>query len=111
VRHDAVPRDDVLAAFRRWARDLRDNHPDVVRVGCFGSYARNDHGPASDLDVFVELSDSPRERWFDRAQDLASTDVIPVGVELFVYTSSEVERMRGESSRWLEEILAEMIWA
>lgn len=110
VRHDSVPRDEVLAAFREWAGGLRARHPEVVRVGCFGSYARDDHGPASDLDVFVEVAESRRARWFDRPLDLPGTDAIPVGTELFVYTSDEIGQMQRDSSAWLARIMAEMIW-
>lgn len=89
---------------------MRARHPEVIRVGCFGSYARDEYGPASDLDICIEVSESPKARWFDRAVDLPATSLIPVGVEMFVYTSDEIERMQRESSPWLERILAEMIW-
>jgi predicted nucleotidyltransferase len=100
----------VLAALRRWAAELREAHPEVRRVGCFGSYARDEHGPSSDLDVFVEVTESPHARWFDRPADLPAPSVIPVGVEFFVYTTDEVERMGRENSAWLAGILADMVW-
>src|ERR1051325_6166336 len=42
VRHDAVPKDRVLAEAQTWAESLRRDHAEVVRVGCFGSYLRGD---------------------------------------------------------------------
>jgi predicted nucleotidyltransferase len=39
-------------------------HPEVVRVGYFGSYARGDWGVGSDLDliIIVDRSDEPFAR-------------------------------------------------
>jgi predicted nucleotidyltransferase len=105
-----VPQAEVLAALRRWAEALRAEHPETVRAGCFGSYARGDYLPSSDADVFVEVSHSPHARWFDRPAGLPDTGGIPVGVELFVYTSEEVARMREKSSAWLRVILEEAVW-
>lgn len=34
---------------------------------------------------------------------------MPVGVELFVYTSAEVEQMRGAGSSWLGPIEADAV--
>lgn len=56
VRHDAVPREAVLDAARDWARRLRAAHPEVIGIGCFGSYARGDYTPGSDLDVLIEVA-------------------------------------------------------
>lgn len=100
----------MLGSFRTWARAVAADHPEVVRIGCFGSYARGDYGPASDLDVLIEVTESPHARWFDRPLDFPMPREVPVGVELFVYTSDELERMRVDSSAWLRHVLAEMVW-
>lgn len=110
VRHDAVPLAEVLGALRLWAAELRAARPEVVRVGFFGSYARGDYLPASDLDVLVEVTSSQHTRWWDRPVDFAPVRSIPVGVELFIYTSDEILRMQQEKSTWLHRILAEAVW-
>ena len=110
VRHDAAPRNEVLDLLRRWARDLAQDHSEVVRIGCFGSYARGDHTPASDLDVLIEVSSSHHGRWFDRPVDFSMPVNSPVGIELFIYTSAELDRMRANNSAWLKQIFSEMIW-
>jgi len=35
-----------------------DSYPHILRVGVFGSYARNEESIASDLDILVEYDDS-----------------------------------------------------
>ncbi len=110
VRHDAAPRDEVLAALMNWVSTLRSTRPEVLRAGVFGSYSRGDYGPASDVDVFLEVSESPHRRWFDRPVDFTPPREIPVGVELFIYTAEEIARMSRENSPWFRQIFEEMVW-
>ena len=44
---------EVDQAARRWAGELAARHPEVVRIGYFGSYARDDWGVGSDLDLIA----------------------------------------------------------
>lgn len=110
VRHDAVPRAEVLGAARTWAERAREEHPGIRRIGCFGSYARGDYLPSSDLDLFVEVQESRFRQARHRRQELPDPEEIPVGVELFVYTTAEVDRLREQGSTWLATIEDEAIW-
>jgi hypothetical protein len=77
----------VDAAARAWAAEQRILHPELLRLGYFGSYARGDWGVGSDLDLIAVVSgaDRPfRERPLD--WDL---DGLPVPAEILVYTSEE----------------------
>ena len=104
----SVPRAAVEAALRRWAETVAPERPEIVRVGYFGSYASGDYTPASDLDVVVLLSES------DRALPQRMLDYlphpIPVGCEVFPYTTDEVARMRREGSGWWHEIETHAVW-
>jgi len=48
-------RDEVLRALARF-RELKQNEFGIVRLGVFGSVARNEMVEASDVDVVVELA-------------------------------------------------------
>ena len=109
VRHDAVPKDRVLAAARPWAERLRRDHPEVVRVGYFGSYARGDYVPGSDFDVLIELAASDIPQWPDRGPGY-QPDQFPVGIEVFAYTSDELARMRASGAAFVRTIDAEIHW-
>ncbi|MBW8051485.1 MAG: toxin-antitoxin system toxin subunit [Cytophagales bacterium] len=56
----------------------------VVRIGLFGSYAKNKNNPESDIDIFVELAE-PRFEWlmdlniFLEQQFNAKVDIIRKG--------------------------------
>jgi hypothetical protein len=57
-------RETVEQALRRWLVQEVGHHPELVRLGYFGSYARGDWGVGSDLDliVIVRDTDTPFER-------------------------------------------------
>jgi predicted nucleotidyltransferase len=109
VRHDAVPEQRVQAAARAWALRLRQDHPEVIRIGYFGSYARGDYVPRSDLDVLIEVSGSVPEQRADRAQ-VFQPDSFPVGVDIFVYTSDELAALRAAGASFIRAIDSEICW-
>lgn len=43
-----------------WARERASRAPDLLRVGYFGSYAREGWGPGNDLDVALVVTRSAR---------------------------------------------------
>ena len=100
-------RDMVVRCLNSWAAEMVRNRPEVVRIGYFGSYARNDWGVGSDLDliVIVESSDQP----FLRRSLAWDTTDLPVPVDVLVYTLAEWEDMdrKGRFGRMLDE---EVIW-
>lgn len=67
-------RDDILAALERHRGKLHDLG--VASVAVFGSAARDEAGPASDIDLLVE---------FDR----------PIGMFHFLAVKEELERILG----------------
>ena len=109
VRHDAVPRERVVEAAQAWADRLRAEHPEVLRVGYFGSYATNTYVPGSDFDVLIEVSHTRAGRRADRA-DRYRPDRFPVGLELFVYTTDELARARSEGSAFIAEVIRRIVW-
>jgi len=107
VKVRSVPRAEVEDALADWARWTAARNGQLQRVGYFGSYARGDYTPASDLDVLIVVSSSeaPRHR---RALEFDLRGV-PVGCEIFVYTSEELAR-RPSSGDWPRTILPETVW-
>lgn len=81
----------VREALEDWARKMAVSHPEVVRIGCFGSYVRGDWGVGSDLDVVVVLQGG--ERVFGRVIDWLEATGLPVPVDLLVYSEEEYERL------------------
>jgi len=101
-------RAEVDSALRRWAAQNQATRPDLVRVGCFGSYARGDWGVGSDLDLVAIVGDSdlPFER---RALDWDVTP-LPVCADLLVYTQAEWDALVASNTRFGRMLAAEVNW-
>ncbi|MFQ5990402.1 MAG: nucleotidyltransferase domain-containing protein [Candidatus Methylomirabilales bacterium] len=81
--------------------------PEMLRVGYFGSYARGDWGPGSDLDIIiiVQGSEEPfesRAAWWDATE-------LPVPAELLVYTKDEWQNL-SQRGRFYQTVMREAIW-
>ncbi|MDW8212604.1 MAG: nucleotidyltransferase domain-containing protein [Roseiflexaceae bacterium] len=97
----------VERALREWAQALAAQHPDVVRVGYIGSYARGDWGVGSDVDVLliVAQADLPFEQ---RAAAWDATP-LPVPADLLVYTLDEWRNLPRDS-RFVQVVEREARW-
>ena len=101
-------REEVLAALDRWARSEARGHPELLRLGCFGSYARGDWGPGSDLDLVavVQAAGEP----FERRALSWQTEKLPVPAQLLVYTEAEWETLLKSGSRFARVMGKETVW-
>jgi hypothetical protein len=88
--------------------EMSEEHPELIRLGYFGSYARGDWGVGSDLDLLavVEHAPEPSERrtigW-----DL---NQLPVPADLIVYTADEWHDLRQAAGRFARTLEKETIW-
>lgn len=73
------------------------------RIMIFGSHARGEAGPDSDLDLFIEM-DTPR-RPPDRAIEISEVfGLRPWPMDIVVYTPEEVRRLRNINGTLLSVI-------
>ena len=88
-----LDREGARRAVQEGADRLGRERPEVLYVGLFGSLAEGRAVPGSDADVIVLVSESAR-RSLDRPLDyLPYFDAVGLGVDLFVYTPAEAERI------------------
>ena len=107
VEVTSVDREALLAELERSAERLGRESPEVEEVHLFGSFARGDYTPESDVDLLVVVirSEAPFLERPDRYRDFFSA--IPLDVNLTVYTREEVDRLRQDASGFLRRVEAE----
>ncbi|MFQ5789696.1 MAG: nucleotidyltransferase domain-containing protein [Acidobacteriota bacterium] len=98
----------VDEAVRAWAVKEAAKHPELSRLGYFGSYARGDWGVGSDLDLVAVVEDSPEP--FERRALTWDLYPLPVPADLLVYTEQEWDRMQREASAFFRRLARELIW-
>ena len=93
---------------RLWTAEQVRVRPEIVRLGCYGSYARGDWGVGSDLDVIaiVRKTAEPFERrsleW-----DLIS---LPVPAEIIVYSLPEWEKLEQGNTLFFRMLDRDVVW-
>ncbi len=98
----------VHAAVAAWARQAARTHPDLLRVGYFGSYARGDWGVGSDVDLILIVARAARP-WPERALDWDLLG-LPVPAEALVYTPDEWAGLRSSGGRFGRTVASESAW-
>jgi uncharacterized protein len=90
------------------ARSLARSHPEIEGVLLFGSIARGDATPSSDVDLLIVLRESDLP-FLDRIPRYTPA-IPPLGVDVLPYTRDELEKMRADGNRLLSTALAEGEW-
>jgi predicted nucleotidyltransferase len=109
VKKRSVPKDRVITELKAWTQKIVTQNSGIIKIGYFGSYARGDYTPASDLDILI-LIDKSDKVFFKRADDYTA-DNISVGCEIFVFTKQEVkQRTKKYKKGWVDTILEEAVW-
>lgn len=101
-----LPRVDGAA--RAWAERQAAARDGVVAIGYFGSYARRDFGPGSDLDLVAIVATSDRP-FIERASEW-DLNGLPVPADLLVYTVEEWRRLQAGGGRFARTVATETVW-
>lgn len=97
----------VRRAVGEWARQLARDHPEILRIGCFGSYARGDWGVGSDLDLVLVVAHS--EVPFARRACHFDASGLPLPADLLVYTEAEWQGLEPQA-RWARTLREQLLW-
>ncbi len=102
-----VSKEEVERSLKEWAQLVKEEHPEVLAIGYFGSYARGDWGVGSDVDILVVVSESKEP--FLRRPLAFDTTSLPVPADLLVYTEEELKRLK--NTRFYREVVSkEAVW-
>jgi predicted nucleotidyltransferase len=109
VKKKSEPKSKIIAELTQWAGKIALSCPEIKRIGYFGSYARGDYTPSSDLDIIIIIKSSNKV-FFKRADDYV-VDNISAGCEVFVFTEEEIKRrVHRYRNGWIDTILRETEW-
>ena len=100
-----LDREQVVEKTRAAVAALARERAEIERVVMFGSMARGDAVPGSDVDLLVALSESSVP-FLDRSVEY-KPEGIPVGVDVFAYTEDEMEKMTRDGHMLLKQALSE----
>lgn len=89
----SVDRDAVFARAAELGTSLRAEHPEVDSVSVFGSYAKGNYLPESDLDLLIVVSTTDLAPLFRADPYRFHFADMPMDVNFLVVTRAEVERM------------------
>lgn len=98
----------VLAAARAWAADQRKRHPEVIRLGLFGSYASGTAGVGSDVDLVAVVRKATEP--FERRAAAWDLTTLPVPAEILVYTQAEWDALLARGGRFADMMQTVTIW-
>ena len=105
VKITFLDREAIGRALGDLVRDLAASHPELEAVILFGSFARGDSVPASDVDLLLVLAES--ELSFHHRIPAFLPSRFPVGVDVFPYTRQELEEMRSVGNPFIASALEE----
>ncbi len=108
VKIKSVNKKILIDRLKEWSYEAAKTHKEILKIGYFGSYARDDYTPSSDLDILIVVKHSnkpPHKRLLDY-----SLDYFPVGCEVFVFTEEEIRKKKESKKGWLNTILSEIQW-
>ena len=100
-------KEEVHRSVEAWAKQICEKFPTIVLVGYFGSYARDDWGVGSDLDVVMVVKGTVED---DLKRDAGlSLKGLPVPVDLLFYSAKEWQSMSNDT-RFGKMIKTETVW-
>lgn len=85
----------INKAVSLYAKNLRENHPEVKRVIWFGSWIKGHPTPGSDVDLCI-IVDKSDMRPRDRISDYLPLG-FPLGIDLIVLTAQEFAQLNDSS--------------
>lgn len=99
--------DQVLAEVKAWAAQQHTTHPDLLKVGLFGSYGRGTASVGSDLDLLLVAEASGPQQ-----QRLLSWPLerLPHSCDALVLTQAEYDQLIQEGSRMAVELQRDLRW-
>lgn len=95
----------VLREIKKIAEKIKEEEKgNILDIIIFGSIAKNNYTGTSDVDIVIILKESDLS-FIERIVKYRKYFDLDIGVDLFVYTFSEFEKMKRENNFFIKEII------
>ena len=95
----------VLREIKEIAKKIKEEEKgNILDIIIFGSIAKNNYTGTSDVDIVIILKESDLN-FIERIVKYRKYFDLDIGVDLFVYTFSEFEKMKRENNFFIKEII------
>ena len=95
----------VLKEIKKIAEKIKEEEKgNILDIIIFGSIAKNNYTGTSDVDIAIILKESDLS-FIERIVKYRKYFDLDIGVDLFVYTFSEFEKMKRENNFFVKEII------
>jgi len=95
----------VLREIKKIAEKIKEEEKgNILDIIIFGSIAKNNYTGTSDVDIVIILKESDLN-FIERIVKYRKYFDLDIGVDLFVYTFSEFEKMKRENNFFIKEII------
>ncbi len=95
----------VLKEIKKIAEKIKEEEKgNILDIIIFGSIAKNNYTGTSDVDIAIILKESDLS-FIERIVKYRKYFDLDIGVDLFVYTFSEFEKMKRENNFFIKEII------
>jgi predicted nucleotidyltransferase len=100
VKIEYLDKPGIMKAITQFAEEAPQKYPEIEKIYLFGSFARDEAVPGSDVDILIVLTDSHLP-FRDRVSQYMPSS-FPIGIDVFPYTRSEIETMLSQGNNFLE---------
>ena len=102
-----IDRNEILALARGTAQRIAAEHTEVKKILLFGSFARNDYGARSDIDLLLVLSRSDKTARERTAEYMDAEAGYPT--DILAYTEEEIESELATGNPFIAGILRDPV--
>ena len=87
---------------------IKEKDPAVDQVLLFGSFARGDYTPSSDIDLIIVVKQA-EQPFLARRDSYIDYFKVPFDLNVLVYTVKEIEQMKARQNDFLATVLKEAV--
>jgi len=100
---------ELMEKLKKISSEIKYKVPAVRKIFLFGSFAKGNYTPESDVDILVIL-DKCEVPFIERRDIFVDFfDDVPFDLNIFVYTYDEIKKMFEEGNFFIRNVLSEAI--